>query len=72
MAAVDAGRTVLAPNTELAAALFAAVERSHRAAGREVWPTPRVRDFGSWLREQHAARQLRDAASTHARRCRRA
>ena len=63
MAAIDAGQTVLAPNTELAAALFAAVERAHLAAGRDVWPTPRVRDFGSWLREQYAARQLRDAAA---------
>ena len=63
MAAVTAGHTVLAPNTELAAALFDAVERTHLEAGREVWPSPRVRDFGSWLREQHAARQLRDAGS---------
>ncbi|MEP6883206.1 MAG: PD-(D/E)XK nuclease family protein [Gammaproteobacteria bacterium] len=63
MAAVAAGHTLLAPNTELAAALFAAVERSHQAAGRDVWPTPRVRDFGSWLREQHAIRQLADAGS---------
>ena len=50
MAAVAAGHTVLAPNTELAAALFDAVERAHREAGREIWPTPRVRDFGGWLR----------------------
>jgi ATP-dependent helicase/nuclease subunit B len=62
MAAVTAGHTILAPNTELAAALFDAVERTHQDAGRDVWPTPRVRDFGSWLREQHAGRQLRDAA----------
>ena len=54
MAAVAAGHTVLAPNTELAAALFDAVERAQLEAGRDVWPTPRVRDFGSWLREQHA------------------
>ena len=46
MAAIETGHTLLAPNTELAAALFAAVERSHQAAGRDVWPTPRVRDFG--------------------------
>ena len=63
MDAIETGHTLLAPNTELAAALFAAVERSHLAAGRDVWPTPRVRDFGSWLREQHAARQLRGAES---------
>jgi ATP-dependent helicase/nuclease subunit B len=63
MAAVTAGHTLLAPNTELAAALFDAVERAHRDAGREVWPTPRVRDFGSWLREKHLGRQLTDATS---------
>ncbi len=63
MEAIQTGHTLLAPNTELAAALFAAVERGHQAAGRDVWPTPRVRDFGSWLREQHAARQLRGADS---------
>jgi ATP-dependent helicase/nuclease subunit B len=55
--------TVLAPNAELAAALFDAVERTQRNAGRDVWPTPRVRDFASWLREQHLKRQLEDADS---------
>jgi ATP-dependent helicase/nuclease subunit B len=60
MAAVTAGHTVLTPNTELAAALFDAVERAHLEAGREILPTPRILDFGSWLREQHARRQLRD------------
>ncbi len=62
IAALAAGHTVLAPNTELAAALFDAVERSYLEAGRDVWPTPRVRDFGSWLREVHAGRQLADTA----------
>jgi probable DNA repair protein len=66
MAAVADGHTILAPNTELAAALFDAVERAHQDAGRDVWPTPRVRDFGSWLREQHLERQLRDATSPRA------
>jgi ATP-dependent helicase/nuclease subunit B len=61
LAAVAAGRTVLAPNTELAAALFDAVERVHRDAGDEVWPTPRVHDYSSWLREQYGQRQLTDA-----------
>ena len=61
LAAVVAGHTVLAPNTELAAALFDAVERAYRDAGRDVWPTPRVRDFGGWLREKHVQRQLTDA-----------
>lgn len=63
MAAVAAGHTVLAPNSELAAALFDAVERTHQEAGRDIWPTPLVRDFGSWLREQHSVRQLTDATS---------
>jgi probable DNA repair protein len=63
MAAVADGHTILTPNTELAAALFDAVERTYLDSGLEVWPTPRVRDFGGWLREQHAARQLQDAAS---------
>ena len=55
-AALDAGATVLAPSREIADALFDAVERDHRAEGREVWPTPRVRDFASWLREGHERR----------------
>ncbi len=63
LAAVAAGRTVLAPNTELAAALFDAAERVHRDAGDEVWPTPQVRDYSSWLREQHMQGQLADAIS---------
>jgi hypothetical protein len=40
MAAVTDGHTLLAPNTELAAALFDAVERIHQETGRDVWPTP--------------------------------
>jgi probable DNA repair protein len=63
MAAVADGHTILAPNTELAAALFDAVERTYLDSGLDIWPTPRVRDFGGWLRERHAARQLEDAAS---------
>ncbi len=61
--AVDAGRTVLVPNTELAAALADAVERAHRAAGREVWPTPRIRDFAGWLKDRHLRRQLIDSTA---------
>jgi ATP-dependent helicase/nuclease subunit B len=61
LAAVAAGRTVLAPNAELAAALFDAVERAHRDAGDEVWPTPQVRDYAGWVREQHVLQQLADA-----------
>jgi probable DNA repair protein len=63
LAAAAAGRTVLAPNTELAAALFDAIERIHRDAGDRIWPTPRVRDWSSWLREQHQLRQLADSNS---------
>ena len=63
LAAVAAGRTVLAPNTELADALFDAVQRVHRDAGDEVWPTPQVHDYSSWLREQHGQRQLADAVA---------
>ena len=55
-AALEAGATMLAPSREIADALFDAVERDHRAAGREVWPTPRVRDFAAWLREGHERR----------------
>ena len=66
MTAVAAGHTILAPNTELAAALFDAVERFHQDAGRDVWPTPRILDFGSWLRARHTERQLSDAAAPRA------
>ena len=58
--ALSAGRLVLVPNAELASALFDAVERSHRDAGSEIWLTPRIRDFSSWLREKHLQRQLFD------------
>ena len=58
-----AGQTILAPNTELAAALFDALERAHRDSGREVWPTPRVRDFASWLRERYIERQFADSSA---------
>lgn len=59
--AAAAGCTVLAPNTELAAALFDVVERLHLDAGDALWPTPRIRDFASWLRERYAQHQLEDA-----------
>src|SRR5258708_9856646 len=61
MTAVTAGHTVMAPNTELGAALFDAVERAYRDAGRDIWPTPRVRDFGSWLREKHGGGEVTEA-----------
>ena len=59
--AASAGQTILTPNTELATALLDYVERRHVAAGHEIWPTPRIRDFSGWLREGHAQRQLTDA-----------
>ncbi len=59
--AVNAGRTILVPNAEIAAALFDAIEREHRDSGREIWPTPRVRDFGSWLKEKHVRHQFTDS-----------
>ena len=52
---------MLAPNTELTAALLDAIERAHQAAGDEIWPTPRVRDFAGWLRELYLQRQLSDS-----------
>jgi ATP-dependent helicase/nuclease subunit B len=61
--AANAGCTVLAPTTELAASLFDAIERAHRNSGRDIWPTPRVRDFGSWLREQHVRHQFADSST---------
>lgn len=63
MAALADGRTILAPNAELTAALFDAAERTHLDSGLDIWRTPAVRDFGGWLRERHGARQLMDAAS---------
>jgi ATP-dependent helicase/nuclease subunit B len=63
LAAVAAGQTVLTPNTELAVAVFDALERTHRAAGRDIWPTPRVQDFATWMRQQYAHRQLANADS---------
>ena len=61
--AAGAGHTILAPSTELAAALFDALERIYRDSGRDIWPTPRVRDFGGWLRERHIQRQLTDSST---------
>jgi probable DNA repair protein len=62
MAAALAGHTVLAPSQELATLAFEALERAYRAAGREVWPTPQIREFGSWQRDRHAQRQLTEGA----------
>ncbi len=62
LAAAESDRTILAPNAELAAALFDAIERAQQQAGRELWPTPKVRDFGSWAREQYSLRHALDEA----------
>jgi ATP-dependent helicase/nuclease subunit B len=56
--AAAAGHTILTPNAELATALVAMVERTHVHAGHDIWPTPQIREFGSWLRERYAERQL--------------
>lgn len=37
--------------------MFDCAERARRDAGFEVWPTPRIRDFSTWLRERHLRRQ---------------
>ncbi len=60
------GLTVVTPTAEHAALLYDAAERAHRDAGKLVWPTPRIREFGSWLREQHARRQLLAGSQTDA------
>ncbi len=60
--AAAAGRIVLAPSAELATALVDAVERAHRQAGREIWPTPKILDFGTWLKAAHLDRQLLDSS----------
>jgi hypothetical protein len=59
--AAGAGHTILVPNTELAAALFDAVERMHVEAGQDLWPTPHIRDFGSWLKQRYGERQRSDS-----------
>jgi probable DNA repair protein len=60
-AAAAAGRTILTPNAELAAAVFDALEREERAAGHSVWRTPKVRDYSSWLKERQLDAHLADA-----------
>jgi ATP-dependent helicase/nuclease subunit B len=52
---------VLAPNRELADALLDAVDRRHHDRAEEIWPTPRVREFGSWLQEQQVRAQFADS-----------
>ena len=63
LAAAASGSTILAPNSELAAAVFAAIERAHRDQGEDIWPTPRVHDFATWLRERYGRGQLANATS---------
>ncbi len=55
----------MAPTNEMAAALGDALDRHWLESGREVWATPRVREFGSWLREQHLLRQRIDARAPY-------
>lgn len=47
---------------ELASALFDAVERAHQQAGRDLWPTPKILDLGTWLKARHLERQLEDSS----------
>jgi probable DNA repair protein len=61
-AGAEAAPAILAPNTELAAALFDAAERRHVQAGDTIWPTPHIREFGGWLRERYGVMQGTDAA----------
>lgn len=63
LAAAASGSTILAPNSELAAAVFAAIERAHRDQGEVIWPTPKVRDFATWMRERYGRGQLAKATS---------
>lgn len=53
LVAAARGATLLTPDNELAAALFDALERAQRLAGRDLWPTPRVRALRTWLVERH-------------------
>src|ERR1700693_2729320 len=34
----------------------------HMKAGHDLWPTPHIRDFGSWLKERYGERQRSDAS----------
>jgi len=60
--AAAAGRIVLAPSAELATALVDAVERAHGQARHALWPTPKILDFGSWLKARHLERQFEDSS----------
>ena len=44
---------MLAPNAQIASLLIDRIARHHLAAGRDIWPTPKVRDFASWVRERY-------------------
>lgn len=50
---VDEGRTLLAPTAEIAASILDRIEQHFVAQGRTVWPTPSVRDFSGWARQQY-------------------
>ena len=52
---VGAGRVILAPTAEIAAGVLDRIEQQFLAQGREVWPTPQVRDFSGWARQQYDA-----------------
>ncbi len=44
---------MLAPNAQIAALLTDRIARHHLAQGRDIWPTPRIRDFAGWVVERY-------------------
>jgi hypothetical protein len=44
---------VLVPNAQIAALLTDRIARHHLAQGRDIWPTPRIRDFAGWVVERY-------------------
>ena len=53
LGAIEAGRTVLAPTAETAAALIDRIEAHFARTQRDVWRTPQIRDFSGWVRQQY-------------------
>ena len=59
--AIEAGRTLLAPNAQLAALLADRLQRHYLRESRGCWPTPQIRDFSGWVRQLYE-RQCFDTA----------
>lgn len=53
LAVLQPGHTVLVPSVQIASLLIDRVSRHHLDSGREVWATPAIRDFSSWVREAY-------------------